>query len=124
MNASLPFNLCFDSERLRPIEVEMCILGLEREVLELDGVEKAANNQAVKEIDPLAFAILSFNLIPTVLARFFEFLNAWAMRRENRMVKIRVQLGKNKYVEFEGSETMSKKDVEGWVAAVEKTLKK
>jgi hypothetical protein len=47
----------------------------------------------------------------------------WALRRENRNIRIKMQLGRNKSIEFEGSETLSEKDVEAWILAVEKALK-
>lgn len=75
-----------------------------------------------KDIDPLIFATLSVSLVPLAATKFFEFLNAWALRRENRLIKIKIQLGKDKVVEFEGSETMSKKEVEAWIRTIEKSL--
>lgn len=123
MSATLDFRLVFDSDELRPAEVERSMLSFEKEIAGLDGAERTSGAQTDKEIDPLTFAALSLALAPAAATKFFEFLNAWAMRRENRLIKIKIQLGKSRSIEFEGSETLSKKDVEGWILAIEKALK-
>jgi hypothetical protein len=123
MSEMLNLKLDFDSDKLRPSEIEKSVLSFEKEIAGLSGVEKAFEQQINKDIDPLTFAALSIYLAPVVMPKFLEFLTTWAMRRENRLIKIKVQLGKNKYAEFEGSETLSKKDVESWISAVEKALK-
>ena len=122
MNQTLKLKLSFDSNQLSPSDIEQSVLSFEKEMLALDGVETIVNDQINKDIDPLLFATLSISLAPVVTTKFFEFLNAWAMRRENRLIKIKIQLSKDKFIEFEGSETMSKKDVENWILAVEKAL--
>jgi hypothetical protein len=45
------------------------------------------------------------------------------MRRENRQIRVKIQTGRNKFIEFEGSETLSKQKIEEWIATVEKALK-
>ncbi len=123
MNEKLNFKLIFDSDQLDPAKVEDSVLSFEREMTELSGVEKILDDHIYKDIDPLIFATLSLSLAPIVTTKFFEFLHAWSMRRENRLIKIKIQLGKDKFIEFEGPETMSKKDVDGWILSVEKAIK-
>ena len=123
MRDKLNFKLILDSDQLDPSKLEKSILSLEREVIELNGVEKIVDDHANKDIDPLLFATLSISLAPIVTTKFFEFLNAWSLRRENRLIKIKLQLSKDEFIEFEGSETMSKQEVEAWVLAIKKTLK-
>jgi hypothetical protein len=123
MSQTLDFKLIFDSNQLQPSVLEKCVLSFEEELLELGGVESILDNHEVKEIDPMIFATLSLSLAPIVATKFFEFLNTWLLRRENRLVKIKIQIGKDKSIEFEGSETMSKKDVEAWILAIETALK-
>jgi hypothetical protein len=124
MNEKLNFRLILDSDQLDPSKIENSVLALEKEIDEFSSPENVSDNVTNKEIDPLLFATLSLSLAPIAAAKFFEFLNAWSLRRENRSIKIKIQLGKDKLIEFEGSETMSKKDVEGWILSVKNAMKK
>ncbi len=121
MNKMLDFQLFFDSDQLRPAEVEKAILSFEKEMVQLEGVKKASGRQVEGDIDPLLFAALGFSLAPAVTPKFLEFLNAWVMRRENRVIKVKVQLGWNQSIEIDGSETLSQKKMEDWISAIEKS---
>jgi hypothetical protein len=124
MSERLDFQLRFDSDQLRPIQVERAMLSFEKEITELDGVEKPSGRPIGKDLDPLTFAALTISLAPTMITKFFEFLNAWAMRRENRMIKIKIQIDRNTCIEFEGSETLSPKKIEDMLTTIRKTLKR
>jgi hypothetical protein len=123
MSETLNIKLVLDSSQLGPSDLQKSTLSLEKELEEAVGGRKTFERQVNKDIDPLAFAALSISMAPIAMTKFFEFLNMWALRRENRNIKIKIQLGKNKSIEFEGSETLSKKDVETWILVIEKALK-
>ena len=132
MHKNLNFKLVFENNG-RPwksagtfgalAEVERAMLFFEREAVQLGCAQKAPDQSAGKDIDTLTFAALALSLAPTVATKFFEFLNAWSMRRENRQIRIKIQTGRNKFIEFEGSETLSKQKIEELIATVEKALK-
>lgn len=131
MRKNLNFKLIFENNG-RPwksagtfgalAEVERAMLFFEREAMELGCTQKAPDQPASKNVETLIFASRALSLAPTTAAKFFEFLNSWSMRPDNRQIRVKIQTGRNKFIEFEGSETLSKQKIEELVAAVEKTL--
>lgn len=118
------FDIQLENALASPSDLEASTLALEKELgRSLGGIRKAEAG-GHKDIDPLAFATLTVAVAPVVVTKFFEFLNAWALRRENRHVRIKLQLGKDKSIEFEGSETLSKEDVEKWIRVLDGAMKK
>ncbi len=116
--------ILLENDQADPNEIERSTLSLEKELGQtVGGIHRQAAH-GHKDIDPLAFATLTVAIAPVVVTKFFEFLNTWALRRENRHVRIKLQLGKDKSIEFEGSETLSKEDVEKWIRVLDGAMKK
>ncbi|MBI5294315.1 MAG: hypothetical protein HY869_02485 [Chloroflexi bacterium] len=116
--------ILLENDQADPNELERSTLSLEKELAQnVGGIHRQAAD-GHKDIDPLAFATLTVAIAPIVVTKFFEFLNTWALRRENRHVRIKLQLGKDKSIEFEGSETLSKEDVEKWIRVLDGAMKK
>lgn len=116
--------ILLENDQADPNELERSTLSLEKELDQNVGGIHRQTADGQKDIDPLAFATLTVAIAPIVVTKFFEFLNTWALRRENRHVRIKLQLGKDKSIEFEGSETLSKEDVEKWIRVLDGAMKK
>lgn len=116
--------ILLENDQADPNELERSTLSLEKELDQNVGGIHRQTADGQKDIDPLAFATLTVAIAPIVVTKFFEFLNTWALRRENRHVRIKLQLGKDKSIEFEGSETLSKEDVEKWIRILDGAMKK
>jgi hypothetical protein len=116
------FDILLENDQASPRDLEKFTLALEKELERKVGGLRPETAPGHKAIDPLAFATLTVAVAPVVAGKFFEFLNTWIMRRENRHVRIKLQLGKDRSIEFEGSETLSKADVEEWIRTLEGAL--
>ncbi|MBI3174887.1 MAG: hypothetical protein HYZ25_14270 [Chloroflexi bacterium] len=118
------FELILKNDQIPPRELEKSAVAFETEAAKNFGDIHRSREAPSKDIDPLAFATLSIAIAPIVATKFFEFLNTWALRRENRNIRIKIQVGKDESIEFEGSETLSKQDVEEWIEAIARAMKK
>ena len=63
-----------------------------------------------RAVDPIALGALAISVLPPVLPKLFEFLQAWLPNHENRKVRIKVQLG-DRSVEAEFPSSMSREGV-------------
>jgi hypothetical protein len=70
-------------------------------------------------VDPVIVGMLIVAIGPTLLTKLLDFLHAWAMRREGRTIKIKIQTPDGAIVEVEFPQTVSFDDVEQWIAKVE-----
>lgn len=80
--------------------------------------------EGAKAMDPALLSALVVAVAPTMLSQLLEFLHAWAMRREGRVVKVKLQTGDGRVVEGEFPATMSQEDARQWIAVVAKSLPK
>ncbi|MBN1148997.1 MAG: hypothetical protein JXA78_17195 [Anaerolineales bacterium] len=97
--------------------------------LELDSVELASGGaapQGVKglEMDPALLGALVVSLGPLALDKLLGFLHDWAMRRQGRSVKIKIQTAEGAAVEVEVPETMEPAQVQAWIEMVGRSLPK
>lgn len=77
-----------------------------------------------RSIDPVIVGAVIVAVGPAVLPKFLEFLHAWAMRREERTVKISIKRPKGDSLEIEVPYAMSLPEVKQWIATVLDTLSK
>ncbi len=108
-------------------ELDRATRQLRDEIQEL-GVEsaelaKTANAPAgTKSVEAVTLGALAISVLPTVLPKLIEFLQAWSMRREGRTVKIKTQVG-DRAVEVEYSpKTMSQAELKSLVETLTSTL--
>jgi hypothetical protein len=98
---------------------------LRRELLEV-GAENVSfatetnHESGTKSVDPVVIGALVIAVAPPVLTKLLDFLQAWMMRQQSRVVKIKIQLDS---LEIEVPETMSRSEVEQWINALKKNLK-
>ena len=76
-----------------------------------------------KSIEPVMLGFLVVSLGPTVLTKFLDFLHAWAMRREDRIVKLKFQSKAGELIELEVPATMERGDVEKWIKMVSESVR-
>ena len=77
-----------------------------------------------KAVDPVLLGALVIAIAPAVTDKVLDFLHAWMMRREGRMVKIKIQTAKDASIELEIPERMSQTDFKKLVKIVNETLTK
>jgi len=77
--------------------------------------------QGAKPVDPVVLGALAVTVGPLVLTKVLDFLHAWAMRREDRNVKIKIQSA-DKSLEVEVPTTMSPDETKAWINALKGTL--
>jgi len=61
---------------------------------------------------------------PTLLMKFLDFLHAWAMRREGRVIKIKYEDKDGKSLELEVAETTKREEIEKWINTIRDTLER
>ena len=93
--------------------------------LEVDGVELLTGGpipEGAKSAEAMTLGALAVAVLPTILPKLVELLQAWTMRGENRLVKIKTQAG-DRSLEVEYSPaTMSAKELEHLVDALTGSL--
>jgi hypothetical protein len=97
---------------------------LELEVESVEPVKGAPAPEGTKGVDPMILGALAVTVGPTVLTKFLEFLHAWAMRREDRTVKLKIQTEGGAMLEVEVPATMSPAEVKQWINSLNETLGK
>lgn len=75
-----------------------------------------------KGVDPLLIGALVVTIGPTILTKFLEFLHAWAIRREGRTIRIKLQTAESESVEIEVPETASYDQVKEWIKISQQAL--
>src|SRR5215216_2383641 len=70
-------------------------------VVSVEFQKKEPAPEGTKSIDPVIAGALIISVTPTVLTKFLDFLHAWAMRRENHTLKIKIQTPDNSVIEIE-----------------------
>lgn len=108
-------------------EIDLLTRELRSELLEMDVdsvnlVPAEAAPQGSKVIDPVLLGVLAVGVGPIVLTKVLEFLHAWAMRREGRVVKIRIQAGPDSSLEVEVPAIMPRSEVKTWINTVSEAL--
>ena|SRR5687768_4387600 len=99
-----------------------------REAGDFDGVKvelvhgSSANKE--KSLDPVIWGVLSATIAPTVLTKFLELLHDWSLRREGRVVRIKVQNKDGSLVEIEVPETTSPQAIQKYIELVRRSTKK
>ncbi|MBI3913203.1 MAG: hypothetical protein HY327_03235 [Chloroflexi bacterium] len=108
-------------------ELDRATRQLRGEIQEL-GVEsaelaKTANALAgTKSVEAVTLGALAISVLPTVVPKLIEFLQAWSMRGESRSIKIKTQVG-DRAVEVEYSpKTMSQAELKSLVETLTSTL--
>jgi len=100
---------------------------LKRELLEF-GFENVAfvsdGNlpEHAKGIDPVILGTLLISVSPIMLTKLLDFLHAWALRQENRVIKIKIQTKANQVIEVEVPETMSPDEIKKWVGEIKSAV--
>jgi hypothetical protein len=92
--------------------------------VELASVELANNQmppEKTKAIDSVLLGTIAISVAPIMITKLLEFLLAWAMRREGRVVKLKMQ-SKTNSVEIEMPMTMSPDDLKIWIAELNESL--
>lgn len=83
------------------------LLDLEVESVEL--VKTGTVPAGAKSAEAVTLGALAIAVLPTIIPKFIEFLQAWSMRGESRKVKIKTQFG-DRLVEAEFSPTAMSHD--------------
>ena len=86
--------------------------------------EQDEKEEGTKAIDPVVLGALIIASAPSIITKILEFLHAWAIRREDRVVKVKIQTQAGNIVEIEVPETMSQDKVKEWIDMVNSTIKK
>jgi len=75
-----------------------------------------------KGIDPVVLGTLLVSISPIMLTKFLDFLHAWSLRQENRVIKIKIQTNANQIIEIEVPETTSPDEVKKWINEIKSTI--
>ena len=100
-------------------ELNRLTLQLRKELRDLDGVEpvkpvEAGTVEAGAKGDPITLGALVVAVLPALVPKLVEFLQAWSTRGENRTVKIETKVG-DKSVSVEVPRTMPREELKGLV---------
>jgi hypothetical protein len=79
-------------------ELDLLTRHLRSEIQELDveSVDLLRDKPAptgAKAVDPVTLGALAVAVLPAVVPKLVEFLQSWTLRKENRTVKIKTQIG-------------------------------
>jgi hypothetical protein len=75
-----------------------------------------------KSVDPVLVAI-GFSMLSNSLPQILTFLHDWALRREGRILKIKIQSAKNRFIEMEIPSSMSKMELAEYIKVMQSTMK-
>lgn len=111
-----------DSEKL-----SQWLLDLKREVdatnlITLLPAKIEISPTGTKGVDPVLAAI-GFSMLSNSLPQILTFLHDWALRRENRVLKVKIQSKKDKFIEMEIPTGLSKKEVKDWIESIQSAIK-
>ncbi len=110
-----------------PEELDAITRQLLGEIQELDVetaylVKSGTTPQGAKTADPVTIGSLAILVLPTIVPKLMELLQSWAMRGENRTVKIKSQVG-DRSIELEYSPaSMSSADLVHLVKTLTDTM--
>lgn len=112
----------FDKERLSDDSYN---LADELQTFPIDDVkivrEGKVPDKAKSGIDPIVLGGILVYTSQTVLPKILEFVYAWAMRREGRNIKIKIQ-NQNGSIEIDVPETKDIEDIKLWINELTKKL--
>lgn len=79
-------------------ELDLLTRHLRSEIQELDVesvdlLKDKTTPAGAKAVDPVTLGALAVVVLPAVVPKLVEFLQSWTMRKENRTVKIKTQIG-------------------------------
>lgn len=77
-------------------------------------VKEGAAPSGTKSADAVTLGALAITLLPSVLPKLVEFLQAWSLRGQNRTVKIKANVG-DRSIELEYSAGMSEAALKGLI---------
>ena len=95
---------------IRDLSRELVDFGIDPEMPVSD-----ETSSGIKGLDPVFLGILVMTITPTILTKFLEFLQTWAMRHENQTIKLKIMSEEFKSIEVEVPVTMSPDEVRIWV---------
>jgi hypothetical protein len=104
---TLTFNLDVSAADASAEELDSLARGLLNELrdLDLESAELARGDAApegTKAIDPVTIGSIAVVVLPALLPKLVEFIQAWALRGEGRTVKFKGKIG-GQTIQFEGS---------------------
>ena len=85
-------------------------------------VKEGAAPSGAKSAEAVTLGALAVTLLPSVLPKLVEFLQAWSLRGQNRTVKIKANVG-DRSVELEYSAGTSEAALRGLIDAVTANLR-
>jgi hypothetical protein len=90
-------------------------------LIDIIPTESLISPSGTKGIDPMIAAI-SFSMLSNSLPQILVFLHDWALRREGRVLKIKIQSKKDKFIEMEIPTALSKKEVKDWIETIQSAM--
>ena len=111
-----------DAEELDRLTLQLRDEIEELEVESVELVRDGAVPTGAKSVDPVTLGVLAVAVLPTVIPKLIEFLQAWSMRGESRKVKIKTRAGDSS-IEVEYSPTtMSPDELKNLVETLSGTI--
>lgn len=87
--------------------------------IDIDSAQLAGGGPApegTKSVDPVTTGAIVMTVLPTVLPKLVDFIQAWCLRGQGKTVKFKGKIGKER-IEFEGSA----EDLQKLIATLSKT---
>jgi hypothetical protein len=113
-----------DSEELDSLLRQLRQELLEAGIASAPLLSNAEQPQGTKGLDPVVLGALAIAIGPTLVTKLLEFLHAWALRREGRVVKIKLQNESGAAVEIEVPTALSPAEVKTWIVMTSEALSK
>lgn len=128
MNEKIDVIIQVDTQESDDTTIDNMARLLLEEIRELDVdsaklLDSGVSQAGAKGLDPV-LGTLIVTLGATVLTKILEFLHAWAMRREDQIVRIKIQVPDMTSIEVEVPQTAKTDEVKAWIQTVEQALAK
>lgn len=78
----------------------------------------------VKAIDPATLNALILSVSPIAITKLLEFLHNWMLRKEERVIKIKVQRQDGQSIEIEVPASTTQQELKTWIKTVETAISK
>jgi len=113
-----------DPEEIDRIAYQLCSEIREYDVESVDLIRGEPTRQGAKSLDAVALGGLMVVVSPILLTKFLEFLHAWALRREGRTVKIKIQTEDGTMLEVDVPSSMSPTEIKSRISTIIELLPK
>ncbi len=121
----LNLKISLTDDKLLPAQLENLTIMLEHEIRQdvKDAAILVPGESGTRDAGSFAVeAGILLSLSPLVLTKVLEFVHAWAMRHENKNIRVKLQLNAASSIELDVPQTTSPEEVQKWIDMAKRSV--